>query len=194
MQLLHETPIFTRDAVRKSLGPTLPVQEENDLPADLLDLFKSELADQVELIKITPNFLTTDEMFKLWMAFQAPYRPTAAYQASVVLIESEGKGKIGHHRCAAGVVRALPFRAPGHRRGTVAARPNKPFVLAQPILPGYRLALIGRQLRGDATRVLIDGTEVPAAQVVVTDKQVDFPLPAGLLPGAHGRRWWHRST
>ena len=46
------------------------------------------LADQLEQIKITPEYLSTEEMSKLWTAVQSHYRPTAAYMATVVLIES----------------------------------------------------------------------------------------------------------
>src|SRR5262249_23648585 len=47
----------------------------------------SDLADQVELIKITPAAMGPDEMSKLWTAIKSEYRPSAAYQVSVVLIE-----------------------------------------------------------------------------------------------------------
>jgi hypothetical protein len=42
----------------------------------------------VEQIKICPQILSTEEMSKLWSAMQAHYRPTAAYQVSVVLIQA----------------------------------------------------------------------------------------------------------
>src|SRR5262249_7015632 len=51
-------------------------------------LGESELQDQVERVRITPQPLSLDEMSKLWTAFQAQYRISAAYQASVVLIDS----------------------------------------------------------------------------------------------------------
>ena len=40
------------------------------------------------MLKITPAALGTEEMSRLWSALQAHYRPTAAFQVSVVLIES----------------------------------------------------------------------------------------------------------
>src|SRR6185503_17333002 len=51
------------------------------------------LADQVELIKITPVYLTTEELSKMWTAMQARYRPSMAYTASVVLIQADNQGK-----------------------------------------------------------------------------------------------------
>jgi len=46
----------------------------------------------VELIKITPQVLGPEEMSKLWTAIQSHYRPSAAYQVSVVLIEGTRPG------------------------------------------------------------------------------------------------------
>jgi hypothetical protein len=43
---------------------------------------------QPEHVRITPQPLTLDELSKLWMMFQTEYRVSAAYQVSVVLIES----------------------------------------------------------------------------------------------------------
>jgi hypothetical protein len=86
-QLLHETPVLTRDAIRKSLASPSPVGG-GILPPALQTLVASDLADQVELIKISPQPMTTEEISKLWTAFQAKYRPSVAYHASVVLIES----------------------------------------------------------------------------------------------------------
>jgi hypothetical protein len=59
------------------------------LPPALRALAECGLADQIEQLRITPEFLNTEEMSKLWTATQAHYRPTAAYQVTVVLIESE---------------------------------------------------------------------------------------------------------
>lgn len=86
MQLLHETPVLARDAIRKALNPA-PVNG-NILPSVYKALRAVDLAEQVEQIKITPSSLNTEEMSRLWSALQAHYRPTTAYQVSVVLIES----------------------------------------------------------------------------------------------------------
>ena len=48
----------------------------------------SNLASQIEHIRITPEALTTEEIYRLWTAFQVHYRPTTSYQVSVVVIQS----------------------------------------------------------------------------------------------------------
>jgi hypothetical protein len=86
MQLMHEYPVLTREMIRTALNPS-PV-EAGDLPPSLLALAESGLADQIETLKITPQFLNSEELSKLWTATQSHFRPSAAYQVSVVLIES----------------------------------------------------------------------------------------------------------
>ena len=48
----------------------------------------SDLHAQVERVRITAQPLGLEEMSKLWATFQTQYRISAAYQVSVVLIES----------------------------------------------------------------------------------------------------------
>jgi hypothetical protein len=88
MQLLHETPMLSREKIRVALNPpSMPVTGA-PLPSVYQALRASDLAEQYEQIAITPAQMTTEELSKLWSAFQAHYRPTAAYQVSVVLIEA----------------------------------------------------------------------------------------------------------
>ena len=90
MQLLHENPVLTRQAIRTALSPAPDVGVS--LPAALRALDATGLADQIEQLRITPVPLDTEELSKLWTAIQAHYRPTTAYTVSVVLIESSKAG------------------------------------------------------------------------------------------------------
>jgi hypothetical protein len=51
-------------------------------------LGSSGLADQIEMIKITPATLGREEIAWLWTALKADFRPTFAFDVSVVLIQS----------------------------------------------------------------------------------------------------------
>ncbi len=86
MQLLHEMPVLSRAAIQTALNPSPPVGTA--LPPALRALADSGLENQIEQIKITPEYLSTEEMSKLWSATLSHLRPTAAYMASVVLIEA----------------------------------------------------------------------------------------------------------
>lgn len=87
MQLLHENPALTRDAIRTALQPSPDVG--TTLPPALRALADSGLQDQVEQLSIKPEYLSTEEMSKFWTATLAHYRPSAAYEVSVVLIQAE---------------------------------------------------------------------------------------------------------
>ncbi len=87
MQVLHENPVLTREMVNATLKPALPAGVT--LPPGLGLLSTSDLAEQVELVKITPAYLGAEEMSRLWSAMQAKYRPTAVYTLSVVLIQAD---------------------------------------------------------------------------------------------------------
>jgi hypothetical protein len=85
MQTLHETPFFGRNDVRSLLSPP-PLPDVDEI---LNALDASGLADQLEQIKITPEYLSNEDMSKLWSAVQSNYRPSAAYVATLVLIKAE---------------------------------------------------------------------------------------------------------
>jgi hypothetical protein len=87
LQLLHEHPGLGREQIRVALNPS-PVSG-GLLPTVYQALASADLAEQVEMLKITPASMTSEEMSRLWSALQAHYRPTAAFQVCVVLIESQ---------------------------------------------------------------------------------------------------------
>lgn len=87
MHLLHERPMLDREAIRRALDPS-PL-DVSMLPPTFQVLAASDLADQVEAIRITPSVMPVEEMSKLWAAIQSHYRPSAAYQVSVVLIDAK---------------------------------------------------------------------------------------------------------
>jgi hypothetical protein len=87
MELMHNTGIIGRTAIRRSLDPNNPIKVAL-IPDDGEGRKAIDLADQLETIKITPHYLSADELSRMWTAMQARYRPTVAYQVSTVLIQS----------------------------------------------------------------------------------------------------------
>ncbi|MDB9305189.1 DUF4255 domain-containing protein [Nodularia spumigena CS-591/12] len=69
MRVLHDYAILN------------PVDIRNALP-------DSDLHNQIERVKITPQNLNLEEISRLWMTFQTQYRITVAYEVSVILIDS----------------------------------------------------------------------------------------------------------
>jgi len=187
MQLLHEAPVLTREAIRTALDPSPSVG--TTLPPALRALADSGLQDQVELVKLTPEYLSTEETSKLWTAMQSHFRPTAAYTASVVLIEAERAARsplpVLHRRIAAqpDLLPALPTLTaalpPGHQPAAAI---------------GDTVALRGHHLDGTNREVLLtnDRFEIdlvlpalpPPSPAAGTDGLIEFSLEgqAGTLP------------
>jgi hypothetical protein len=191
MQLFHETPVLTRDAIRLALAPPATVEGTSVLPTALRTLFESELAEQVEQVKISPVSMSTEEISRLWSAFQTRYRPTAAYQASVVLIESRS----GAARPALPVlsrnILAVPFHQPIIESVMSQENDAAPILANQPILIGHNLNLVGAQLRGDDTHVQIGGVEILTPLKEVADTRITFALPPNLRAGVQGAQVVH---
>lgn len=86
MQVLHEFPFLSRDFIRNTWPGGGADAIEQALAA-------SGLADQIEYIKVTPEPLATEELSKLWPAFQAKLRMSACYRVTVVLIQANEAAK-----------------------------------------------------------------------------------------------------
>ena len=182
MFVLHEMPVLTRDAIRNvSATP----------PALLAGLAISELADQIEQIKVVPQVMSVEEMSKIWTALQSQYRPTAVYKASVVLIEST-KSVRPTLPVQTRSIAVLPFEHPVIDLIQSQESDGAPIVETQPILAGYNLVIDGQLLRGDVTRVLIDEEEIIPADDQITATRIIVSLPADLQPGLHSVQVAHR--
>lgn len=186
LHLLHETPVLSRDAIRQALGPPSPVTGAQ-LPPAFMALVAADLADQVEQIKLTPEALSTEELSRLWPAFGAHHRPSAAYRASVVLIESRRST-----RAALPVLKVKSYVMPLVRPqiasvGSAALPPADPRLTA-----AGTVAITGSNLRGagspSAVRVRLGEAFVPAPSLTVTAERITFPLAgiAGLRAGVLG--------
>jgi hypothetical protein len=86
LQMLHENPVLTRNDIRTAIAK-LPLQDPSNPLSTPLGAVG--LADQIEMLKITPATLGREEMAWLWTALKADYRPTFPFQVSVVLIEPQ---------------------------------------------------------------------------------------------------------
>jgi len=183
MRLLHETPVLSRPAIRRALGaPGLVTDPDSSLPPALEALGASGLADQVEMVKITPEAASTEEVSRLWAAFQSRYRPSALYQASVVLIEAERPAR-APLPVRARLLYVAPFRGPVIDRVLSDDGGSPSLRSGGPILARYRLVLRGRQLEGQRTLVRVGAFVVEPASGAVSDSEIVVPLPTGLAAG-----------
>lgn len=170
MQLLHETPVLTRDSIRKALAPAMP-------PANFPTAFAtSDLANQVEQLRITPETMNTDDASKLWTAIQTHYRTTVTYQVTVVLIESKSSAKSALPVAARNLY-VLPFRNPVIDRVISDAQETAPITATS------TLSIKGLQLRGDVTKVLIGGFDLTSSVTKLGDTEITLRLPMVLPAG-----------
>ncbi|QGZ59466.1 DUF4255 domain-containing protein [Paraburkholderia acidiphila] len=86
LTVLHENPVLVRADIAKALASMATPTQSLNSPL-WQGLPHCGLADQIEMIKITPATLGREEMAWLWTALKADYRLTFPFQASVVLIE-----------------------------------------------------------------------------------------------------------
>jgi hypothetical protein len=161
MSIVHDNGVLTRAQIRSALGslPTLP------------ELQKSDLADQVEPVKLTPLAMTMEEHFKLWSTFQAPYRLSVGYEASVVLVERRKPARplLPVRRAA---VTAVPLR-----------RPRIDAVVPQIVTVGEAVTLSGQDLRGTGAKVRFASGDIPPG--AGPEGGLRVTPPATLRAGVH---------
>lgn len=191
MQLFHENPVLTRNAIRTALAPPSQVAGGGNLPAQMRALFTSQLAEQVEQIKIVPETPNTEEISRLWSALGAHYRPTANYQVSVVLIESKQSTKSALPVLARNIY-VVPLNQPVVEEIKSQTTSGAPILSNQPIVAGENLVIAGRGLRADDVRVNIGGVEKKPADPDISDNQIILPIPAELRAGVQGVQVIHR--
>jgi len=178
IRTLHAQPVLTTAMIQAAIATP-----------GFSFLQASNLADQVESVKLMPLPLSTDELSNLWSTFfQTPYALSIAYQVGVVLVESDDIPQ-----------RALPVR---DRR--FAIMPNQPMVelaistdgAREPITMSTRLRILGSRLRGEQTQVRIGQVEVTPTKV--EDREILLDLAgldaAPLSAGVQGLQVVHRTA
>lgn len=83
-------------AGHRVMGGAMSVLHDHPLlgPGEIAtSLPNNDLGEQFERLKITPLLMGLEEMSKLWMVFQTQYRISAAYEVTVVLIDSRSPVK-----------------------------------------------------------------------------------------------------
>jgi hypothetical protein len=170
MQLFHENAIMSRQSVQSLL--TAMGSSPGATP-EMIAVAKTDLADQVELIKVLPEALSNEEISKLWMAFNTHYRPTTSYQVSVVLIHEKQTIK-SNLPVQMRTVKAIPLASPVIEAVTPGS-----------VQAGDVLTITGRNFVGDAvadTLVAFDDNP-PVTPDSAQNSVIRVTVPNTLLPG-----------
>ena len=176
MRILNDYPILTPE-IETSHGVQV-------LDADLLD------AD--EAVKVTLDPLSLEDLSKVWTALNRPFRPSAAYEVSLVQIDSKLRtpnvqpvGPIGDR--SGPKVHVIAGMSPVIEDLHAAQR------TAAQVRAGETLVLEGSGFAGDETLASIDGLDDVAQVTSVQDDRMtvfvkDDPR---LQPGIHTLRVSH---
>jgi hypothetical protein len=84
--MVHQNPVLPRKLINDTLAKLKASPPPNNPLAGILG--SCSLADQIEMVKITPVCIKREEMAWIWTALKADYRPTVAFDVSLVLIQS----------------------------------------------------------------------------------------------------------
>jgi len=189
MQLLHETPVLSPGAIRDSLSAIPSLQVSGSiLPPAYQALAAADLADQIELVKIAPEPLTIEDLSKLWSAFQANhFRLTAAYTASVVLIQSQKSTRAALPVLTPNLY-VMPLSHPHIREVVSAAAPPADVR----ITAASTIRIEGSGLRGDVTRVQIGEATVTPADPTESRITIDLNTVGGLRAGVQATQVIHQ--
>jgi len=186
MQILHENPVLLRSKIRASLNVTVADDLPPILPANLLSLSTSELAEQIEQIKITNENINTEEMSRLWTAFQTKYRPCTAYQATVVLIESN-KSTSNPLPVLERKFYTIPFKQPIIEKILSQTVSGAQIRANQRITVEHKIVIQGKQLKKEGLIILINGEEFyQDTDDIISDTQVSIDVPSSLKAGVLG--------
>jgi uncharacterized protein DUF4255 len=178
MHLLHERPVLDRAAIRRALDPS-PL-DVSMLPPAFQVLTASDLADQVEAIRITPAVMQLDEMSKLWAAIQTHYRPSAAYQVSVVLIDQKKPARVPLPVLSRGPVDPVTRRDRGVVVNPDMLPPLPTLFEARP--PAQQaVARLGETI--EVTGIRLSGT---AATALLAHRLVTTPIEIPVTPNVTG--------
>ncbi len=172
MSVMHDHPILSAQELRAALGP-------------LVEQFPP-IVDQTEGVRITFQPLSLDEMSKLWTTLQTQYRISAAYQVSVVLIESRTAVKtplpVLHRGDDDRGPLAAPDLTPPFPGLTGIAAPDPRF----PPELGDTLVLSGHHLDGDSVQARLRHTGLDIVNVLApvgtpTAGEVTIQIPDGAV-------------
>ncbi len=175
---LHAYPNLQRSDVQPA--PIQPLSSQHQLTGTA----DSGLAAQSQLIRFTPVTYTLEELSKLWsFLLKVDYVLSAAYVASVLLIETDDPAPVSAPPALSFGVGVYPLRQPTIASVANADNPRSP------VVPGAPIAIGGSNLAsatGGATQVIVvdDATvQSSLAPTLISAGRVVVTLPINMAAG-----------
>jgi Pvc16 N-terminal domain len=176
INLLYKIPMLNSDRIETALSNATKVSAANIFSQSLSTISTAALAQNLSQLKISSEFLSLDEMSRLWSLFQTHYRPSTAYRVSMV---------------------AMPERQeyqPDHNKKSTRSIPQIDRVTSmgdRSITTDNILLIRGQNLRGEITRIRLDKKEIILSPQDVTPTQISCKIPPHLAAGIQGVQILH---
>lgn len=165
MMTLNENSILSRDKILATR------KNSSKIPDKGLD---DHLETQIELVKLSPDSLSLEEITKLWSSFfQIHYRLSISYIATVILLESKKKTKIS---------------PPVQERNLYilpVAKPSIEKIEPQIVQSGPQAAItiFGHNLMAETVEILVDNLTVKPTLDDVSSDRIRIALPSQMEAG-----------
>jgi SOS-response transcriptional repressor LexA len=172
MQLIHQTPVLSNARIRSALNHIATINRFGLLAQAIESTSVDTLTEQLDQINIAPNLFNTEQMSRLWSLLHSSYRPSIAYEVSMVFIGSQ-KSSLAPSSSEEALDR------PHINRVTASPSTNGE------IVAGSSLIVYGKNLSGDmtVTRLRLNGGENLLEPENVENNRILFKLPQNLQAG-----------
>jgi hypothetical protein len=170
MVAFHDNVIIGRDFIADKLAGEAILADSN-------------LSDQIEQIRLTPEYLNTEEISKIWTMFGAKFRLSAYYKVSVALLRKEKSV-----RQALPVLQSKlyvkPIKLPFIQDIVAEDRVGSDYSSNRIFIEGDTIIISGNSLQADVTKVQFDGSLAVGVDVEL-DSKITIPIPTTLRAGIH---------
>ncbi|MHC5827542.1 MAG: Pvc16 family protein, partial [Nostoc sp.] len=163
------TPVLSNATIRAMLNHVATINRSGLLAQAIESTSVEALTEQLDQVRIAPNLFDTEQMSRLWSHLQGSYRPSIAYEVSMMFIGSKKSSF-----------------APASSKGALN-QPQIEKIVASPtnskIVAGSSLIIYGKNFSEDITLLRLNGGENLLEPQIVEDNRILFQLPHNLYAG-----------
>lgn len=170
MEFMQQKPVLSNAAIQASLNHIAIINRTGLLSQAIASTSVATLAEQLGQVQITPNLFDTEQMSRLWSLLHGSYRPSIAYEVSMVFIGSKTSSLDSE------TSQGSPDQ-PRIERIVPSSSPNGA------IIAGSSLILYGTNLCGDVTRLRLNGEDNLLEPQIVEHNRILFNLPKSTHAG-----------
>jgi Pvc16 N-terminal domain len=170
MELMHQTPVLSNDRIREALQHTASINRAGIFAQAIESTSVNTVSDQLDQVQITPNLLDTEQMSRLWSLLQGSYRPSIAYEVSMVFI-GDRKSSLE--------LSSSPDAPERPRIERVVPSPTS----GDEITAGSSIIIYGRNFGGEITRIRLNRGKTLLEPDIAEDNRMLFKLPQTLYAG-----------